>query len=81
MTDPDREPTEPTLLDRYGFSTVPEGKITGSETVTIHDHQDLIDRDACTTISRFQNQCPWRHTHLQRVARCIQPGSGGGGWC
>ena len=72
MTDPDWEPTEPALHDQYGSSTAPKGKITRSETTTIHEHQDLIDRNTCTTINRLQNQSPSRHTHLQPVA----PGGG-----
>lgn len=76
-----REATEPMIHDHLsGVPIVLEGKITRSEATTIHERTDRDNQALSTQVRTFSTDRLVRHTHLQRVASCIQL-SGGGGWC
>ena len=45
-----------------------------------HQHTSTPENEA-RSFSRLTLNPPQHHTHLQRVAPCIQLEAGGGGWC
>jgi hypothetical protein len=81
-TIPDKkcEPIRPTSRD-YGIPTVPEGETTRTSTTTIPQDPDRISHCELAQVGTLSTSPLRRHTHLQRVAPCIQADGGGGGVC
>ena len=81
IPNPDREPAGPIPRHQFGVISAPEVESTRSATTTISGHPDRINHSATTQVRIVSTDRLVRHTHLQRVASCIQVDGGGGGGC
>ena len=81
VPDSDHGPFEANTDHHLECSTVPENETTHSATAKIHRDPDRIDHSTATQVAALSTDRLVRHTHLQRVAPCIQPDRSGGGRC
>ena len=72
------QPTHQTL--RRLCDLEPRNQIRSRSTATRDPHHPT-DKYVTTLLLPFASIRPSRHTHLQRVASCIQADGVGGGWC
>ena len=81
MPDSDHEPFDANTGQHLEWSTAPEPETTYSATTKIHRDPNRVNHSADTKVPILSTDLLARHTHLQRVATCIQLLGGGGGWC
>jgi hypothetical protein len=81
MPDADREPFEPNTYHHLECSKAPGPETTHSATAKIHRDPHRINHAASTQVCALSTDRLQSHTHLQRVAPCIQPDRFGGGGC
>jgi hypothetical protein len=81
IPDTGRELTQQTPLNHLRVPTTSEDKIILSEADAIHERIDRVNHALSTQVRALSTDRLVLHTHLQRVARCIQVDAGGGGLC
>jgi len=81
IPDSDHEPFEATTDHHLGSLKAIDNETTRSATAKIHRDPNRINHATRTQVRSLSTDLLARHTHLQRVAPCIQLLGGGGGWC
>ncbi len=81
MPDSDHEPFDANTGQHLECSTASHNETTRSETTTIYRDPHRINHAASTQVCALSTDRLQPHTHLQRVAGCIQPDGSGGVGC
>ena len=81
VPDSDGEPFDANTDHHLGSSKAIDNETTHSATTKIHRDPNRINHAPSTQVCALSTDRLQPHTHLQRVAPCIQLVGGGGGWC
>ena len=81
IPDSDHEPFDADTDHHLGSSKAIDNETTHSATAKIHRDPNRINHATRTQMPNLSTDRLQPHTHLQRVAPCIQPDGSGGGRC